>query len=110
MVQWLRAGASTAGAWVQDLVKELRSHKPSNMTKKEREREKEKTKKKKKKSSPGKSFAWLSFQNFIIFTYLQTSPKAVIVKNCPKAPTHTYEVTMSIYLIGPDNILSSRCI
>lgn len=109
MVQWLRVGASTAGAWVQDLVKELRSHKPSNMTKKERERE-GKNKEEEKEILTWKIFclAFISeFYYFYIFTNFSQSSNS---KKLPQCPTHTYEVTMSIYLIGPDNILSSRCI
>ena len=35
MVPWLGFHTSTAGAWVQSPAKELRSHKPCNVAKKE---------------------------------------------------------------------------
>ena len=35
-VQWLGLREFTAGAWVQTLLRELRSHKPCSMAKKEK--------------------------------------------------------------------------
>ena len=37
VVQWLGLSAFTARAWVQSLVRELRSHKPSGATRKKQQ-------------------------------------------------------------------------
>ena len=41
MVQWLGLGTFTAMAWVQSLVRELRSYKPLGVDKKKKKRKKE---------------------------------------------------------------------
>ena len=89
MVQWLWVGASTAGAWVQALVKELRSHKPSNMTKKKKKKKKKregKNKEEEKEILAWKIFclAFISeFYYFHIFTNFSQSTNSKKLPQCP---------------------------